>query len=274
MKINQNVIFFLSSQLILIALFEIISHLLHIPLNFFSALYMFFPFIGVIITKLHYKLSFDYSVLKIKFSRYYLYAIFFPFIITILSILFSLLLFTDTKFSLSFSGLSKLGLTGSSSPCTISQLILLFLKSILLGSTINAFFALGEETGWRSFLVTELKQTMNNFKVMITIGLIWGLWHIPLILAGSNYPNHPIAGCFLMTAFCLLITPVFLFLLKSKSIIPVAIFHGMINALSTISVGLIDGQSVITVGNLGIAGLTGILLFDIFLYFTSREKSK
>ncbi len=274
MTINKRLSFFLLTQLILIGIFEIISHLLKIPINFFSVLYMFFPFLGVIITKLHYGIPFDYSVVKIKLSRYYLYAILIPFIITFISICFALIFFKDTKLSLSFSGLSKLGLSGSSTPYTLSQLGLLFLKSIILGSTINAFFALGEETGWRSFLVTELQPSMNKYKMIITIGFIWGLWHIPLILAGSNYPNYPIEGSFLMVIFCMLTNPIYIFLLRSKSIIPGAIFHGMINALSSISIGMIEGQNVLTVGNLGIAGLTGILLFDIVLYFASREKKK
>ena len=101
-----------------------------------------------------------------------------------------------------------------------------------------------------------------------------GLWHIPLILAGSNYPNYPITGSFLMVIFCILTNPIYIFLLRSKSIIPGAIFHGMINTLSSISIGMIEGQNVLTVGNLGISGLTGILLFDIVLYFASREKKE
>ena len=107
---------------------------------------------------------------------------------------------------------------------------------------------------------------MNEIQMTIIIGLVWGLWHIPLILSGSNYPNYPIEGCFLMIIFCILINPIHIFLLKSNSIIPSAIFHGMINALSSISIGIVEGRSVITTGNLGIAGLIGLFLFNIFLY--------
>jgi membrane protease YdiL (CAAX protease family) len=43
---------------------------------------------------------------------------------------------------------------------------------------------LGEELGWRGFLVPELAKFMSFSGVAITSGLIWSIWHWPLILMG------------------------------------------------------------------------------------------
>jgi membrane protease YdiL (CAAX protease family) len=48
---------------------------------------------------------------------------------------------------------------------------------------------LGEEMGWRGFLVPELAKFMSFTKVAITSGLIWAIWHWPLIFMGLYGPD-------------------------------------------------------------------------------------
>jgi len=43
---------------------------------------------------------------------------------------------------------------------------------------------LGEEMGWRGFLVPELARFMSFTGVALTSGLIWSMWHWPLIFMG------------------------------------------------------------------------------------------
>ena len=43
---------------------------------------------------------------------------------------------------------------------------------------------LGEELGWRGFLVPELAKFMSFTKVALTSGLIWAMWHWPLVFMG------------------------------------------------------------------------------------------
>lgn len=51
--------------------------------------------------------------------------------------------------------------------------------------------ALGEELGWRGFLIPKLTQVQLS-RPFVVSGLIWGVWHYPLILwggyASSGYP--------------------------------------------------------------------------------------
>lgn len=46
----------------------------------------------------------------------------------------------------------------------------------------------GEEYGWRGFLQDELVKLGKRHGVLL-VGLIWGLWHLPVILSGIHtYP--------------------------------------------------------------------------------------
>lgn len=53
---------------------------------------------------------------------------------------------------------------------------------------LNMLLALGEEAGWRGALYPRLKARFGVGKGRLLGGLIWGVWHWPvMILAGYNY---------------------------------------------------------------------------------------
>jgi uncharacterized protein len=52
-----------------------------------------------------------------------------------------------------------------------------------LGAIVAAVYAAGEEIGWRGYMLTRLIDAGVPRPVLAS-GLIWGLWHLPLILAG------------------------------------------------------------------------------------------
>jgi membrane protease YdiL (CAAX protease family) len=85
---------------------------------------------------------------------------------------------------------------------------LFLLQGLIAGITVNAVAGFGEELGWRGLLQREF-QFMGFWKSSIVIGLIWGIWHAPIVLHGHNYPDHPVAGIFMMTALTLLLAPIF-----------------------------------------------------------------
>jgi membrane protease YdiL (CAAX protease family) len=62
--------------------------------------------------------------------------------------------------------------------------------------------ATGEEIGWRGFLYPRLHRRYNGFNAALITGLIWSVWHYPLII--SSYHDGPplwyVLSCFsLMT---------------------------------------------------------------------------
>ena len=50
------------------------------------------------------------------------------------------------------------------------------------------FIAIGEEYGWRGYLLPRLIKKLNVFYSSILLGLIWGLWHFPAYLIGKGVP--------------------------------------------------------------------------------------
>ncbi len=133
-------------------------------------------------------------------------------------------------------------------------LLLTLVQGLAAGISINAAFGFGEEAGWRGFLVKELKGS-SFWGASIFTGAVWGLWHAPLILQGHNYPEHPVAGVFLMVLWCVLLSPIFLYIrIRTKSAVAAAIAHGSLNATAGLSIMPLAGGSDLTVGMTGLAG--------------------
>ena len=65
--------------------------------------------------------------------------------------------------------------------------------SITLAPLLNTVFALGEELGWRGFLLPSLLP-LGQWRAILMSGVIWGIWHAPAILQGHNYPSQPMLG--------------------------------------------------------------------------------
>ncbi len=91
--------------------------------------------------------------------------------------------------------------------------------------------ALGEEIGWRGFLVPELAKQMSYTKLSLLSGIIWAAWHSPLLLfadynAGTN--RWYAMSCFTV----MIVSTSFIFAwlrLKSESLWPAAVLHASHN---------------------------------------------
>jgi membrane protease YdiL (CAAX protease family) len=72
-----------------------------------------------------------------------------------------------------------LGLTASS-PYVVMLIVLLVGGTV--GLLLPGLFAFGEELGWRGFLVPELYKHVNFTKTALISGLIWSVYHYPLVI--------------------------------------------------------------------------------------------
>src|SRR4051812_546340 len=85
-------------------------------------------------------------------------------------------------------------------------ILISFAQVLIAGPTINAGAALGEELGWRGLMFHELN-ALGFWRSSFLIGLFWGVWHLPIIVNGYNYPGHPIVGPLMMTLLTILLSP-------------------------------------------------------------------
>lgn len=114
-------------------------------------------------------------------------------------------------------------------------LIIRSIVNALLLSFIIMPLTLGEEIGWRGFLFPTLRKLTTSPKAYLLCGLIWGLWHAPVIAIGYNfgtdYPFFPWLGIIGMCFFCFAFgTILSYFTSKSGSIWPAVLGHGANNA--------------------------------------------
>lgn len=133
-----------------------------------------------------------------------------------------------------------------------------------IGVTINAFFAFGEEFGWRGYLLWELAP-WGFWKASFVIGAIWGLWHAPVIIAGYNYPSFPFVGVLFMMLACAVFSPIYTYLVvRARSVLAAALLHGVFNGSAGIVVAFAVTDTVF-LGELVASpvGLAGILAFGV-----------
>lgn len=141
---------------------------------------------------------------------------------------------------------------------------------LLAGITVNAIAGLGEELGWRGLLQRELGP-LGFWRSSALIGLIWGVWHAPIILQGHNYPEHPVIGVAMMTVLTVLLAPILsLVRLKARSVIAAAILHGTFNAVAGLTYLVVSGGSDLTVGITGLAGMIVLALANVVIFFYLR----
>jgi membrane protease YdiL (CAAX protease family) len=179
-------------------------------------------------------------------------------------------LFDRLKDTLSSQKLEQLKQQIESSP--ISFITFGVIQSLFAGATINAVAAFGEEIGWRGFLYNELNKKFNFWQTAVITGFIWGLWHMPLILQGHNYPKYPVLGSIWMIIFCVLYSPIFNFIRKkSGSVIATSILHGTINATFGFSILFLKGGNELIVGVLGVSGFIVLAIIDTILLLLPKE---
>jgi CAAX protease family protein len=75
-----------------------------------------------------------------------------------------------------------------------------------LGMPTSCASALGEELGWRGFLVPELSKTMSFTKTAIVSGLVWSIWHYPILLFADYNAGTP--WWYALTCFTILVVGV------------------------------------------------------------------
>ncbi|NTU84886.1 MAG: CPBP family intramembrane metalloprotease [Chloroflexales bacterium] len=92
---------------------------------------------------------------------------------------------------------------------------------------------LGEELGWRGYMLTRLVDTGVPRPLLVS-SLIWGAWHLPIIVAGTYRPGNPSAPLLVQCGLFLVVVVAFgSFLgglrLATGSIWPPVVAHGAWN---------------------------------------------
>jgi hypothetical protein len=175
----------------------------------------------------------------------------------------------DWQLKTFFSMVAETGVDMTTAPSPGILLAGLFFSSLLVAPIVNSIFGLGEELGWRGYLLPRL-MPLGKWKAYGLLGIIWGLWHAPLVLMGFNYPGTPVLGVLMMV---LLTTAIGFFInemtLRYRSAVLAGWIHGVFNSQSYgIWRALLFANTNPILG--GITGLVGIVVISLLGLFTMR----
>ncbi|SHN70526.1 CPBP family intramembrane glutamic endopeptidase [Desulfitobacterium chlororespirans] len=229
---------------------------------------MFIPALCNILTRFITKEGFGNMYLKPNFKgngKRYLLIYFGPTVLLFLSAAFYFLIFPgsfDTELAI-LTELTEPGSAAGLSPVTL--LIVQVLMVLLIGPVINIIPTLGEELGWRGYLLPKLRGFFSDRAALTITGVIWGIWHLPIIAMGHNYGTgywgYPWLGILAMIVFCVVLGIIegYAFI-KLGSVIPAAMIHSVVNAGAAFPIYLAkDGYN--TLLGPAITGLIGGLPF-------------
>ena len=105
-----------------------------------------------------------------------------------------------------------------------------FVNTAIVGPLLGLMIAFGEEYGWRGYLQGELTK-LGRVKGVLLVGVVWGVWHAPVIAMGHNYPGHPVLGPIAFLIFNLMLSIFFGYVvLKTGSVWQAALMHAVFNA--------------------------------------------
>jgi membrane protease YdiL (CAAX protease family) len=256
-KKKKNLGQFLVITTFLVLAIILASYLLKVELTSFAALYMFTPLTATLIIYYWHKLPLADLGISLEINKWFIVGWLLP----------VFLAFATLCVSLFFPGVEYVQQKDN------IAIIKLLILGLLVGPTFNAIFAFGEELGWRGFMQKELA-SYGFWKSSFIIGLIWGIWHCPLIVQGHNYPQHPFLGVGMMIIFTILLSPLFMYIrIKSNSVISAAMMHGTLNAMAGFPLVFVKGNNLI-IGVQGISGFVILIGLNILLFWVTKREKK
>ena len=109
-----------------------------------------------------------------------------------------------------------------------------FIPSLII---LTIMAGMGEEFGWRGFAMPRLQTRYNALVSSLIIGLLWGMWHIPLFLTKGTIQSKWLAEAGWIaplgyTVFCMAwsIQYTWVFNNTKGSVLLAAVLHGAVNA--------------------------------------------
>ena len=152
------------------------------------------------------------------------------------------------------------------------------LPILVIGTFFSLLSALGEEIGWRGFMVPALYERLGLNKTLLISSLFWCCWHLPLLIGGDYMSGTPL--WYQLPAFVLCIFPVGvmagLLTLESGSVWPAAFLHAAHNNYDQAVFGLITGgdNRMYFVSETGVLTVLCAWILAAILYIRARKQAK
>jgi len=148
-------------------------------------------------------------------------------------------------------GAGHLDVAGGDTMATFS-----WTTNLVVSFAVSTVFILGEEIGWRGFLLPRMQQLMGDRRrAALTTGFVHGCFHLPLVLIATTY-NNEVSPWVSAPVTVAVITAGGVFYGwiwdRSTSVWPVAIAHNSVNT----AFGL-GATTVLATGGANVAAVAG-----------------
>ncbi|MCF7832295.1 MAG: CPBP family intramembrane metalloprotease [Candidatus Marinimicrobia bacterium] len=255
----------------------------HLSIQAFGIM-MIFPALIAIILRLVFAEGFRNSGFRFGKFKNYLYMLAFIVIFVLISILLNAVIYSkNPDWQLTNMGVNGLTLLGKPASAGLFWTFQFLIIGLVANLTFPIIMMLGEEYGWRSYLLPKLLP-LGFGKANIILGVIWGLWHAPVILMGYNYGLYTWIGVLLFVLVTTMLGTLFNYLyVRGNSVLLVAVGHGWFNGLVPsviLLTGFMGKETIIApLGLIGLAVMLVLLLvgakltnnFDIKPYIDVKE---
>jgi membrane protease YdiL (CAAX protease family) len=246
--------------------------------------YMWAPALANIFTRLITREGFTDVHLRPHFRRgwpFWLMGWFLPAIMTVAGGALFFLLFPsyfDPELSKVRAMMGNAPMLASIAPWTI--ILIETVQAAIISPLFNSIATFGEEFGWRAYLLPKLLP-LGWRKACLLIGVIWGVWHWPVIFMGYeygfSYPGFPWVGPLLF----ILVTFAFgTFLgwiaIRGGSVWPAVIGHAAINGIAALAIMAQKGTPNPLLGPspVGLIGVMGYLVVALVMFFNDPLKAR
>ncbi len=165
-------------------------------------------------------------------------------------------------------------LPGVNAPALPSAAWIFIIVELLMGSVIFAPVSWGEECGWRGYLQMRLFRQQPLLAAICT-GIVWGVWHYPIILMGYEHYENVYLGLLIFPVVTVLLSIIFGWLrLKTDSVWPSSLAHSATNVIGgNMSLLLfLGGPNYFLVSYLGMLGWLPLGAICAWIIFTGKLK--
>jgi membrane protease YdiL (CAAX protease family) len=179
--------------------------------------------------------------------------------------------------NISFS-ISSFNAASLNNPGKITALFATFIPALLS--------VLGEEIGWRGYLLPSLAEKYTKIKATVITGIVWALFHLPVVYLLAKVEKVPNPGVVALvqagTVFVISFAFAYIFFL-SRNLIPVILFHAIWNEFNPFVLGnlyknepgILKGDIFVQNGE-GVMGLIVMTVIGVFFIYkiSSMKENK
>lgn len=154
-------------------------------------------------------------------------------------------------------------LSGAGSWRPVQPVDLKAVITVVVTIVVNLVVVLGEEYGWRGYLLPELTRIYGKLKATSSVSIVWALYHMPAVylLAKATDMSHPLLTCAVQAGVVFAVSFAFSYAYNlSGSLIPVLFFHSVWNVVNTTALGdIYTNKQGLLQGNLFIMNGEGVI---------------